>query len=56
MVSLKKYKRPKIEVVLIKNDIITESIGPGGNMGGDEWEDIKVMNPLNRPLGIFKRD
>lgn len=61
MISLKKYKKPEIEIVLIKNDIIITS---GGELGEQEITDpyagtgrsISKMNPLDRPLGIFKRD
>lgn len=59
MISLKKYEKPEIEIVLIKNDIIITS---GGELGEQEITDpfagrsISNMNPLDRPLGIYKRD
>lgn len=63
VILLKKYKKPEIEIVLMENDIITESNigGAGVGSGGeDPWEGaaahINKMNPLDRPLGIFKRN
>lgn len=64
MTFLKKYNKPEIEVVLIENDIITNS-GMGGagtgrpdiGSGGDPLESsARQMGPYSRPLGIFKRD
>ena len=62
MATLKKYKKPEIEIVSIGKDIIVTSITGSGDGGTDPWpgEDgnssISRMNPLDRPLGIFKRD
>lgn len=65
MTLLKKYKKLEIAIVLIKNDIITNSGGLGGGgiidpWGGDTPADgpsiIRRMNPNERPLGVFKRD
>lgn len=58
MISLKKYEKPEIEIVLMRNDIIITS----GELGGEDITDpfagrsISNMNPLDRPLGIYKRD
>lgn len=59
--SLKKYETPEVSVVMIDQDIITASQGGYGGGDGDLFDDersspISHMNPLNRPLGIFKRD
>lgn len=61
MAVLKKYKKPEMEIVLIKNDvIITSGMGPdqpSPGEGGDPFESsIGKMNSYSRPLGIFKRD
>ena len=61
MTLLKKYKKPEMEIALIESDIITSS-GMGPAEGGDDGKlfgisnSISKMNPLDRPLGIFKRD
>ena len=50
-----------MEIALIESDIITSS-GMGPAEGGDDGKlfgisnSISKMNPLDRPLGIFKRD
>lgn len=56
MISLKKYERPEIEVVLIENDIITSSGGLGGGDIMDPWDNVRNLDPASRPLGIFKRN
>lgn len=61
MILLKKYKKPEIEIVLMENDIITESNNIGGSEvgsgGEDPWENMMGKTSIEyRPLGIFKRN
>lgn len=60
MILIKKYIKPEIEIVLMKNDVITTStdIGGGSGSGGeDPWENIMGNTSTEyRPLGIFKRN
>lgn len=61
MATLKKYKKPEIEIVSMGKDIIVTSITGSGDGGTDPWAgqgkaNFKNISPLDRPVGIFKRD